>query len=172
MAIEVVVPVVCEACRSIEKLWIPAVSIHTEKFAEYLKYDVAREGQPLQRMVFVPHPLAGEPSTAFKQYVNGKDPTTGKPVMQEIIDALTKPLSVVETKTGISETKRVRLLEQILRITPGNYLIKMDGLMDCRLCFQRKIKWLRCLQEPIVVLMKLWVRCFGVIQWSRLQSMQ
>ena len=87
------------------------MSIHTEKFAEYLKYDVAREGQPLQRMVFVPHPLAGEPSTVLKQYVNGKDPTTGKPVMQEIIDALTKPLSVVETKTGISETKRVRLLE-------------------------------------------------------------
>jgi len=38
------------------------------------------------------------------------DPLTGKPLLQEIVDALTKPLSADESKTGTIEVKRDRLL--------------------------------------------------------------
>ena len=36
-------------------------------------------------------------------YVNGNDPVTGKPIMQEIVDALTKPLTADEQLTGLPE---------------------------------------------------------------------
>jgi len=36
-------------------------------------------------------------------YVNGNDPVTGKPIMQEIVDALTKPPTANEQLTGLPE---------------------------------------------------------------------
>ncbi len=66
---------------------------------------------PLQRLVFVPHPVGGQPNDMLKKYVEGKEPMTGKPVMQEIVEALTSPLTEEEKKTGFLEEAVPRLLE-------------------------------------------------------------
>ncbi len=59
---------------------------------------------PTARLVFVPHPVQGKNEAQLQAYVVGKDPATGKQVIQEIIDALTKPLSDEDKKTGFVET--------------------------------------------------------------------
>ena len=60
---------------------------------------------PNARIVFVPHPVQGLTSAQHQAYVVGKDPATGKQVIQEIIDALTSPLTDDDKKTGFVETK-------------------------------------------------------------------
>ncbi len=57
----------------------------------------------MERFVFVPHPVGGKSASALREYVLGTDPVTGKPVMDELVAALTRPLSQEEIKTGSIE---------------------------------------------------------------------
>jgi hypothetical protein len=43
------------------------------------------------RFIYTPHPVAGMTSSALRNYVEGADPATGRRVMDEVVDALTKP---------------------------------------------------------------------------------
>lgn len=56
-------------------------------------------GMPI-RYVGVPFPFSGQPRSVLKGYIEGKDTVTGKPMMQAIVDALTKPLTDQEKMTG------------------------------------------------------------------------
>lgn len=59
-------------------------------------------GMPLRYTTF-PLPIAGVSRQVHQRYVNGNDPVTGKPIMREIVDALTKPLTADEQLTGLPE---------------------------------------------------------------------
>ncbi len=48
-------------------------------------------GVPL-RFAYTPHPVAGMTSSVLRSYVEGADPASGRLVMDEVVDALTKPL--------------------------------------------------------------------------------
>jgi hypothetical protein len=63
------------------------------------------------RFTFVPHPITGTSAELCRKYLEGNDPITGKPVLQEIIDALTVPLSSEDKKTGSIERPTPRLVE-------------------------------------------------------------
>ena len=65
---------------------------------------------PHQRFTYVPNPVWGK-EASHRAYIEGKDPITGKPVMQEIVEALTKPLTEEEKKTGFLERAVPRLVE-------------------------------------------------------------
>ncbi len=57
-------------------------------------------GMPI-RYVGFPFPVAGQPQSVHHQYVfEGKDVVSGKPIMQAIIDGLTKPLTDKENYKG------------------------------------------------------------------------
>jgi hypothetical protein len=56
-------------------------------------------GMPI-RYVGVPFPFSGQPKSVLKGYIEGKDTVSGKPMMQAIIDGLTKPLSDEEKMSG------------------------------------------------------------------------
>ncbi len=47
-----------------------------------------------------PLPVAGVSRSVHEAYVEGNDPVTGRPIMQEIIEALTNPLTTEEQLTG------------------------------------------------------------------------
>jgi len=66
---------------------------------------------PNQRFTFVPHPITGAPEALCRKYLEGSDPLTGKPVVDEIIAALTAPLSDEDTKTGFIERPTPRMME-------------------------------------------------------------
>jgi hypothetical protein len=77
---------------------VGASGINVVKFKDYeLQYG---NGMPI-RFVAFPFPVAGQPKSVHKAYVEGKDLLTGKPMMQAIIDALTKPLTDDEKKKGM-----------------------------------------------------------------------
>jgi hypothetical protein len=48
------------------------------------------------RFSYAPYPLVGRPREVLRQYVEGVDPVTGRPLMQQIVEALTRPLSEEE----------------------------------------------------------------------------
>ncbi len=63
------------------------------------------------RFTFVPHPVAGRPADICRRYLQGNDPLTGKPIVDELVAALIKPLSNDDKKTGfIARDPRARLL--------------------------------------------------------------
>jgi hypothetical protein len=65
---------------------------------------------PNMRFTFVPHPITGTPAAVCRKYLEGNDPVTGKPVVQEIISALTKPLTAEDTKKGFIERPTPRFV--------------------------------------------------------------
>ncbi len=48
------------------------------------------------RFSYVPYPLVGRPREVLQRYVEGDDPLTGNPLMPQIIEALTRPLTAEE----------------------------------------------------------------------------
>lgn len=52
------------------------------------------------RFVSIPFPFAGQPKSVDREYVNGKDMLSGKPLMTAVVEALTKPLTAEEQFKG------------------------------------------------------------------------
>jgi hypothetical protein len=75
------------------KYGVPAVAIHTDKFDKVVKSVRKMGGLADAPTVFVPQPVMGKSAAELRAYVNGTDPITGRPVMLEIVEALTTQLS-------------------------------------------------------------------------------
>ena len=90
---------------------VPTAPIVTSRFAEYVIRDGQSHGMNL-RWAFPPYPVAWVPRETLVEYINGNDPVTGKKLMTEVIDALTKPLTEEEKNPKIKKReKKPRLLE-------------------------------------------------------------
>jgi hypothetical protein len=74
------------------KYGVPTVALHTDKFDRVVQSVTKMAGLPQAARAFVPQPVMGKTADELKAYVHGKDPVTGRPVMQEIIEALTVAL--------------------------------------------------------------------------------
>lgn len=96
---------------TVEKLGVPTVPIITDTFVLPVKNAVYAKGMPNLRFVFVKHPVAYRPAQECREKLLGNDPVTGKPVLSEIVDELTEPLTEEEKKTGSVERPRARLLK-------------------------------------------------------------
>jgi hypothetical protein len=93
-----------------EELGIPTAPMVTARFADYIAMTNQAHGVPL-RFSFPPHPVAFLPREVISGYIDGNDPVTGKPLMQELVDALTQPLTEQEKNLVIAKKpKHPRLL--------------------------------------------------------------
>ena len=72
---------------------VPTVAIHTDKFVKVVQSTQRMGGLPQAPSVFVPQPVMGKTEAELRAYVEGNDPYTGKPVMQAIVEGLTKGLA-------------------------------------------------------------------------------
>jgi hypothetical protein len=89
---------------------IPTAPMATAHFANYMARDSQIHGVPL-RFSFPPHPTAWVSRETHRQYVEGDDPITGQPLMPELIDALTRPLTEEEKHpAALKRSRRARLL--------------------------------------------------------------
>jgi hypothetical protein len=66
--------------------------MQTSVFAPAVRAVARTHGMPRLRYVYVPQPVMGKSPAALRAYIDGNDPITGRPVMTEVIDALTRPL--------------------------------------------------------------------------------
>jgi hypothetical protein len=71
------------------KYGIPTVALHTDKFNRVVESVTRMAGLPQAPRAFVPQPVMGKTAAELEAYVNGKDPVTGRPFMQEVVEALT-----------------------------------------------------------------------------------
>ena len=71
------------------KYGVPTVALHTDKFDRVVQSVTKMAGLPQAARAFVPQPVMGKTTAELEAYVNGKDPVSGRPVMQEIVEALT-----------------------------------------------------------------------------------
>ena len=72
---------------------VPTVALHTDKFDRVVQSVTKMAGMPDAPRAFVPQPVMGKTAAELKAYVYGKDPITGRPVMQEIIAGLVTALN-------------------------------------------------------------------------------
>jgi hypothetical protein len=74
------------------KYGVPTVAVHTDKFDRVVASVTKMAGLPDAPRAFVPMPVMGKTNEELRGYVNGNDPISGKPVMQEVVAALTTAL--------------------------------------------------------------------------------
>ncbi len=86
---------------------LPAVPLVLSEFYEQETEKARNDGLPGLRTQWVRGPVWGKTREQLRRdVINGNNPITGKPVMQEIVDKFTKPLTADEKKTGeINRTK-------------------------------------------------------------------
>jgi hypothetical protein len=78
----------------------PTAPMVTIAFKNLALSNAAQRGMPHERICFTPHPVWGKTDAEMYAYLEGNDPVSGKPLMKEVIDALTQPLTADESKTG------------------------------------------------------------------------
>jgi hypothetical protein len=89
---------------------IPTVPVEARIFTSLAKMSAIMMGMPNHRIVIVPHPISRVPAEKCREYVLGKDPETGKPVIDEIIDGLTRPLTEEDKQSTSIERPQPRYL--------------------------------------------------------------
>jgi hypothetical protein len=89
---------------------VPTVALHTDKFDRVVRSVASVNGMPALRQVFVPQPVMGKSARELRAYVDGTDPITGRPVMQEVIEGLTRPLDEADLKPVAFDRSTPRLV--------------------------------------------------------------
>src|SRR5215831_3033573 len=72
------------------KYGVPTVAMHTDKFDRVVRSVAEVNGMPHLAQVFVPQPIMGKTPRELRAYVDGSDPITGRAVMQEVVEGLTR----------------------------------------------------------------------------------
>jgi len=90
---------------------VPTVAMHTNLFERQVRAVVRGNGMPGMRCAFVPQPVMGKSDAELRAYVDGTDPITGRPVMQEVIEGLTRPLRQDELQKSVYERSTPRLVD-------------------------------------------------------------
>ena len=93
------------------KYGVPTVAIHTNVFERVVRSVARVNGMPRTRAVFVPQPVMGKSAPELRAYVDGNDPVTGRPVMQEVIEGLTRPFDTQDLEKVVYERTTPRLVE-------------------------------------------------------------
>jgi hypothetical protein len=90
---------------------VPVVAMHTDKFDVVVRSVATVNGMPGLRQVFVPQPIMGKTAAQLRAYVDGADPITGRPVMQEVIEGLTQPFDLKDLGPVEFDRSTPRLVE-------------------------------------------------------------
>ena len=72
---------------------VPAVGVHADVFSRLVASVVKVNGMPNARRAFVPTPVLGKTRAELRAYIEGNDPTNGRPFSEVLIEALTKEVA-------------------------------------------------------------------------------
>ena len=123
-------PAVIGWCAKLEKMGVPAVPLICAMFPDMEKQTAVQKGVPHMRITYIPYHVLGVSAADSRKNLEADDPVSGKPVLQEIVDGLTKLVTAEEAKTGVLERPVPRLLEPD---TPANLqrMFIEKGWTDC-----------------------------------------
>src|SRR5437879_3152677 len=86
---------------ALEASGVPSVAIHTHVFARLARTSALANGMPRMRQAFVPQPVVDRTPVQLRAYIEGTDPVSGRPFMQEVVEGLTGALAEEDLK-GVS----------------------------------------------------------------------
>ena len=103
------------ACsRTLEQEYgIPTAPVSTFEFANVVAGDRRFHGIPL-RFIYTPHPVVGMPPSVLRGYIEGKDPATQRTVVDEVVEALTKPVTEDELVGDFTPPSRAGVRQALL----------------------------------------------------------
>src|SRR5207247_10970316 len=104
-------PTVGGLAVALEQGGIPSVAVHTHVFARLCKATALSMGMPRLRQTYVPQPVVDRSAADLRAYIEGQDPVSGRPFMQEVLDGLTRPLDESDLQGQSFERSTPRLLE-------------------------------------------------------------
>src|SRR5579872_547126 len=90
---------------------VPTVSLHTRVFEPAVRSVARVNGMPRARYAFVPMPVMGKSPAELRAYVDGNDPITGRPVMREVVEGLTRPFDADDRRPASFERSTPRLVD-------------------------------------------------------------
>jgi hypothetical protein len=96
---------------SLETAGVPTLAVHTHVFARLARSVARTGGMPTLRQAFVPQPIVGRSAEQLRGYVEGTDPVSKRPFLQEVVDALTGPLTAEDLQGLSFDRSTPRLLE-------------------------------------------------------------
>lgn len=94
-----------------EEAGIPTVAVHTHVFARLVKSVVQANGMPTARQAYVPQPIVGRSPAELRAYIEGADPISKRPFVQEMLEGLTGALSEGDQAGFTFERATPRLLQ-------------------------------------------------------------
>ena len=114
----------------LEQDGIPTIPVSTHVFARLARATSLAAGMPTIRNAFVPQPVVGRTPSELRGYIEGIDPVSKRPFMQEVLEGLTGPLTDEDLKGATFERSTPRLLEPD---TPDNLrqLFLEQNWTDC-----------------------------------------
>ena len=82
----------------------------TARFADFVERDARARGM-CPRFSYPPYPVVGMSRAVLRQYIEGNNPLTARPLMEEVIGALTQPVTEEEKHpTIVRKPQRQRLV--------------------------------------------------------------
>src|SRR5262249_31267959 len=90
---------------------VPTVALHTHVFERVVRSVARMNGMPGMRTAFVPQPVMGKSARELRAYIDGVDPVTRRPVVQEIVEGLTRPFRDDEIQKSVYERSTARLVD-------------------------------------------------------------
>jgi len=95
---------------SLERAGVPTVAVHTDPFARLARATALANGMPTARQAFVPQPVVGRTPPQLRGYIEGVDPVSKRPFIQEVLEGLTRPLDDKDLKGVAFERSTPRLV--------------------------------------------------------------
>ncbi|MGH9045164.1 MAG: UGSC family (seleno)protein [Acidimicrobiales bacterium] len=87
------------------------MAVHADVFARLVASTSRLAGIPSLRNTFVPTPVPGRTSAELRAYIEGQDPISGRPFIDELLEGLTAPLTEDDMKGARFERTRPRLVD-------------------------------------------------------------
>ena len=83
-----------------------------------------QQGLPELRLVFVPQPVMGKSPVELRAYVDGPDAVTGRPFMEEVIDALKRVYQTLFRSKLRLEEAIAQMEAQVGHIEEASYFLE------------------------------------------------
>jgi len=104
-------PAVVGWCAKLEQMGVPAVPLICAIFPDLEKQTALQRGMPYLRIVYIPYRVMRVSVSDCRLMLDGEDPVSGRPVLDEIVEGLMKAPTGEEKRSGILQRPVPRLLE-------------------------------------------------------------
>ena len=133
---------------SLEESGVPTVAVHTDAFARLAQSVAYANGMPTTRQTYVPQPIVDKSPADLRAYVEGEDPISNRPFMQEVIEGLSHPLNDNDLNGMTFERMTPRLMDPNTEDNLQALFVKNHWTDNLPIILPTEERVGRCLRAP------------------------